>query len=205
MDFNITTDGKVTTLSPELGMWLWNVAVSNAPIDTGNLRRAITMTKNSPTKKQYVYNALNAVYLHYLEEGMGPVKKHKGFISQKTMGDFIQELISYFKTGKTGMITTPPVATLTVSKHGHMFYERKMARALGWSDKQITADDRRKLSQIRYRGLAQSNKSKIYGEKPTSRYLYKKGMNQHTDMWFMDIPNYMEKNTTALQAFNNKK
>lgn len=204
MDFNIETDGKTTTMSSELGMWLWNLAVSNAPIDTGNLRRAITMTKNSGTKKQYVYNALNAVYLHYLEEGMGPVKKHKGYISQKTMGDFIQELIYYFKTGKTGMITTPPVATLTTSKWGPMFYERKMAQALGWSDKQITADDRRKLSQIRYRGLAQSNKSKIYGEKPTSRYLYNKNRNQHTNMWYMDTQNYMEKNTTALQAFNKK-
>lgn len=200
MDFNIQTNNNITTMSPALGMWLWNIAVSNAPMDTGNLRRAITMNKNSDTKKQYVYNALNAVYLHYLEEGMGPVKKHKGFISNKTVGDFIQELIYYFKTGKTGMITTPPVATLTISKHGPMFYEKKIANSLGWSDRTLTADDRQKLSQIRYRALSNSNQSRVNGQKPTSRYLYRKGLNQRTNMWFMDLPNYEEKNSLMAVA-----
>ena len=72
MDFYIETDGNVTTMTPELGNWLWHIAIAYAPYDTGNLRRAITMSKNSPLRKQYIYNALNAIYLHYLEEGMGP-------------------------------------------------------------------------------------------------------------------------------------
>jgi hypothetical protein len=204
MNFNVSTEKDINTLSPQLGMWLWNIAVSNSPIDTGNLRRAITMNTNSLTKKKYVYNAFNAIYLHYLEEGMGPVKKHKGFISEKTVGDFIQELIYYFKTGKTGMVTTPPVATLSMSKNGPMFHERKISKFLDWSSKELSADDRQKLSQLRYRALNNSNRERISGRKPTSRYLYKKGMNQKADNWFIDMPIYEERNQTMTQALRKR-
>jgi len=74
MDFNIKTDKEINSLDSQLGYWLWNIAVSLAPYDTGNLRRAITMNKNSQTRIRIVYNAFNAIYLHYLEMGDGPVK-----------------------------------------------------------------------------------------------------------------------------------
>lgn len=181
MDFNINTSGKVTSMTPELGNWLWHIAIAYAPYDTGNLRRAITMNKNSSTRKQYIYNALNAIYLHYLEKGMGPVKKHKGFISNLTVGNMIQELIAYFKTGKTGILTFPPSATLTVSKQGPMFYERKMINALGWSKTQLTADDRKKLSQMRYHSLVTSKQARAVGKQQGSRYLYSRSLNQRAN------------------------
>jgi ribosomal protein L13 len=205
VDFNVETNKQINHLSSELGMWLWNIAVSDAPIDTGNLRKAITMTKNGAKSKQYVYNALNAVYLHYLEEGLGPIKKHKGFISEKTVGDFIQEIIYYVKTGKTGLITTPPVATLQMSKNGKMFYEKKIANSLGWSGNQLSADDRKKLSQIRYRYVANSNKASISGEKPTSRYLYKRSQNRKTNVFWLDEVGYQEKNSSMALALINRK
>jgi len=205
MEFYVDTKFNVKTLSPTLGMSLWNIAVANAPMDTGNLRRAITMNRNGEKHKTYTYNALNAVYLHYLEEGMGPVKKHKGFISQMTMGDMIQEIIYYFKTGgKVLASTTPPSVTLSESKQGLMFYEKKLAKALQWSDSSLTADDRRKLSQIRYRGLVGSNATRISGEKISTKYSYKRSKNQKTDVFFMDTPIYEEKNTLALQLMNRR-
>ena len=80
------------------------------------------------------------------------------------------------------------------ARRGKGFYEKKIANSLGWSNNQLSADDRQKLSQIRYRALANSNQSRVGGAKPTSRYIYRKGLNQHSNMWFMDTPNYEEKN-----------
>jgi len=190
MDLKITTDLDIDVLSSELGFWLWNIAVSLAPIDTGNLRRAITMNSNTDTRKLFVYNAFNAIYLHYLEEGMGSVKKYKDFIKRDTMQAFIQEVIYYFKTGKAGLITGKPVASLNISKNGAMFYEKKIMRALNMNQKQITADDRMMLSQLRYRGLVGSNKERIGGMKPVQRYLYRKKQNLSTEYFFVDTKDY---------------
>lgn len=150
MNFLVVTDIENLNMSSELGLLLWNRAVDCAPYDTGNLRRSIVMSKNMPTQKQYIYNAMNALYLDYLEKGEGPVKKHKGFISQKTMSAFITELIYYYKTGRPSSPATIPVIGLTKSKNGPMFHEKRIMKNFGVAWQKVTADDRRKMSRFTY-------------------------------------------------------
>lgn len=192
MDLNITTDQEISSLDSQLGFWLWNIAVSLAPYDTGNLRRAITMNKNSQTRIRIVYNAFNAIYLHYLEMGKGPVKKHKGYISELTVPAFIQEIIKYLKTGKASSIISlgKPMATLRESGTGAMFYEKKILKALGQKGTDITADDRRKLSQIRFRGLHGSNVQRAGGKAGKVRRLYRMRKNRLIDEFYVDPEDY---------------
>lgn len=150
MQFNIEGQTLITSLSPELGYLLWNRAIDCASYDTGNLRRSIVMSKNGGSQKQYVYNAMNALYLHYLEEGMGPIKKHKGYISEKTMAIFITEIIYYLKTGKTSEVATIPLITLNKSKNGPMFHEKRIMGKFDVAWQTLTADDRRKMSRFKY-------------------------------------------------------
>lgn len=190
MDFNITTDKDVDKLSSQLGYWLWNIAVSLAPYDTGNLRRAITLNSNTDTRKKFVYNAFNAVYLHYLEEGMGSVKKHKGFISERTVGAFVQEIITYLITGKQPIISSPPVATLGISRHGAMFHENKILKSLNLSTMNITADDRRKLSQLKFRNITPANTMSAGGKQTDIRRLYKNNLNKDISHFWIDEKDY---------------
>lgn len=191
MTFNITSDKNVTKFDKDLGYMLWNIAVSLAPYDTGNLRRAISMNINTDKKKKIVYNALNAYYLHYLEMGEGSIKKHTGFISERTVGAFIIELIDYFKNGTKNIIFMgKPTAVLRESRHGAMFAERKILKSLNFSTDSLTGDDRRKISQIRFRGLAQSNQERAGGKQPNVKRMYRKSINKKTDMWFMDREGY---------------
>lgn len=190
MNFAITTDLDIDGMSSELGFWLWNIAIAYAPYDTGNLRRAITMNSNTDTRKLFVYNAFNAIYLHYLEEGMGSVKKYKNFIKQDTMMAFIQEVMYYFKTGKTGSLTGKPNINLKTSEQGAMFYEKKILKSLNMNNKVLTADDRMMLSKLRYRGLVGSNKTRIGGMKANTTYLYDKKSNLSTDYFFVDTKDY---------------
>lgn len=190
MDFVITTDLDIDSMSSELGFWLWHIAIAFAPIDTGNLRRAITMNSNTDTRKLFVYNAFNAIYLHYLEEGMGSVKKYKDFIKTDTMMAFIQEVMYYFKTGMTGLLTGKPYINLKESQQGAMFYEKKLMKALNINQKTLTADDRMMLSQLRYRGLVGSNKERVGGMKPTAKYSYSRKNNLSTDYFFVDTKDY---------------
>ena len=150
MDFNVITALNIDGLPLELGFVLWNRAIDCAPYDTGNLRRSILMTKNSSTKKQYVYNAMNALYLDYLEKGQGPIKKHKGYISEKTVGVFIAEIIYYLKTGRTSTVATIPQITLKTSKQGPMFYEKRIMKKFDVAWQKLTADDRQKMSRFKY-------------------------------------------------------
>jgi hypothetical protein len=192
MDFNIKTDKEINSLDSQLGYWLWNIAVSLAPYDTGNLRRAITMNKNSQTRIRIVYNAFNAIYLHYLEMGDGPVKKHKGYISELTVPAFIQEIIKYLKTGNASSIISlgKPMATLRESETGTMFYERKILKSLGREGTDITADDRRKLSQIRFRGLHDSNMQRAGGKAGNVRRLYRMRQNRLINEFYVDPQGY---------------
>lgn len=189
MDFNITTDVEIKELSNGLGYWLWNIAVSLAPYDTGNLRSAITLNANSSTRKKYVYNALNAHYLHYLEMGEGPITKHTGFISERTVSSFLMEIIAYIKTGKEPLITSKPMVVLRESRHGAMFNERKILKRLKMNTDFLTGDDRKKLSQITFRSLMNSNQERIGGKLADISRTYKKSINKRIDMWFMDEKN----------------
>ena len=152
MDFHIETDQEITKLSSGLGYWLWNLAVVLAPVDTGNLRRSIVMSANSDNHKRYVYNTMNAFYLDYLERGIGPIKKYQGFIEFRTVGRFVEEVIHYCVTGKTGLLTGKPMATLQISSNGPMFHEKDILKNLkvDLNEIEITADDRKYMSRIKY-------------------------------------------------------
>lgn len=201
MNITVNTDKNITSLTPQLGLRLWNIAVMFAPYDTGNLRRAITMNTNSATRKKIVYNALNAQYLHYLEMGEGSVKKHTGFISQTTVNSFILSIISYFMNGgDDGVIFGKPVVTLRESRNGAMFSEKKILKSLDLGLESLTGDDRRKLSQIRYRGLMDSNLTRSGGQSVKLKRQYKMSQNKKIDMWYMDKEGYeTDKFTNKIQ------
>jgi hypothetical protein len=187
MEWKITTNNEVDKFGKDLAMWLWNIAVVLAPYDTGNLRRAITLNKASDNKMSIKYNAFNALYLHYLEEGMGSVKKHKGFISEDTMMAFVGELIAYFKTGKPGLLVNKPMTTLRLSTNTPMYHERKILTKLGYdTSSSVTADERQMMSQIKYNKLTQSNRVSVGGKKTYVRRLYRRSMNRQIDASLID-------------------
>jgi len=152
MDFYITLTEeqfeKVKNLDTSLGMWFWNMAVMISPYDTGNARRAITLTSNTSKRINIRYNLMQANYIKFLEEGVGPVKKYKGYISNRTRMAIVEELIFYLKTGQTPMFTTTPFVLLRSSKnvfHG----ERKYLSQADMHTNAITANARNKISKIR--------------------------------------------------------
>lgn len=150
MNFYVETERVIEGFDYDLGISLWNIAVGLAPYDTGNLARSITLNRNSDTVKSYYYNAFNAMYLHYLEMGQGPVKKYKGFIAQDTVVAFIEELIYWIKTGDIGTTAIIPRITLRKTKTSAQFYEKAIMRKMKVKGDTITADDRRKMSRIKY-------------------------------------------------------
>jgi hypothetical protein len=152
MDFYITlTDEqfeKVKNLDTALGMWFWNMAVMISPYDTGNARRAITLNTNTSKKINIRYNITQANYIKFLEEGVGPVKKYKGYIKNRTRMAMVEELIFYLKTGQIPMFTSTPFVLLKSSKnvfHG----ERKYLAKADMHTNAITANARNRISKIR--------------------------------------------------------
>lgn len=148
MNFVIYTD-KIPKLEQDLGYSMWNIAVNKSPYRTGNLRRNISLQNNGPKVKRIYYNDFEAKYLHYLEEGMGRVKKHKGFIGEKTVGAILSEVYSYILTGKPTFYGIPTINLRTDRPRN---YERTILQQSGISiDKRITASDRAMLSRIQAR------------------------------------------------------
>ena len=152
MDFYITLTQeqfeKVKNLDSSLGMWFWNMAVMISPYDTGNARRAITLTSNTSKRINIRYNLMQANYIKFLEEGVGPVKKYKGYIKNNTRMAIVEELIFYLKTGQLPMFTSTPFVLLKSSKsvfHG----ERKFLSQADMHTNAITAKVRNKISMIR--------------------------------------------------------
>lgn len=141
---------------------IWSVSVYNAPRDTGNLQRNISMIASTEKRISILYNAFNAPYLHYLEEGLGPIKKHKGYIEDLTMIDVFSLLILYYKRGLGGVYTRPNVV-LGTSKYGAMFSEKKLLKDMGQSlNTTLSADERMSLGRI-------YSRSKIGSNQKTSR------------------------------------
>ena len=152
MDFyiEITEDKyqKAMIFDQSLGMWFWNMAVMIAPYDTGNLRRSITLKKNSVRNINIQYNTMRANYIKFLEEGIGPVKKHTGFIGVNTRLAIVEQLIMYLKTGKKPLFTAQPYVALRNSKSVFPS-EKAFLRNADMNVSSINANTRRKISMIR--------------------------------------------------------
>lgn len=152
MDFYIELNEDeyelIKNLDTSLGMWFWNMAVMIAPYDTGNLRKAISLNSNTSKKITIRYNTMQANYIKFLEEGVGPVKKHKDFIGVKTRLAITEELISYLKTGRKPMFTSVPFVATRSS--GKVFSrEKAFLRQADMHTNAITQKARNKIASVR--------------------------------------------------------
>lgn len=139
---------KVKNLDSSLGMWLWNIGVMLAPYDTGNLRTAITLASNTSKKINVRYNTMRANYIKFLEEGLGPVKKYKGFIDINTRIAMVEAIIQYLKTGKSPMFTGAPTVVLRQSQ-SIFSQEKPFLRMANMKTSVINPKVRGKISRIR--------------------------------------------------------
>lgn len=161
---------KVKNLDTSLGMWFWNIAVMVAPYDTGNLRRSITLNRNTSKRITIGYNLTKANYLKFLELGVGPVKKHRGFISVKTRLAILEQLIIYLKTAKKPMFTAVPHVTLRSSK-SVFSQEKRYLRQANMNIGSITPNARKAISKVRetqYRKSIGSSLRSQRGLSPTT-------------------------------------
>lgn len=169
MDFYITVDPEiyeeVKNLDSSLGMWFWNIAVMIAPYDTGNLRSSITLATNTSKLITIKYNLSKANYAKFLEMGLGPVKKHKGYISVTTRLSIVEQLISYLKTGRKPLFTGTPYVTLRSSENVFP-REKSFLRKANMGVNIIDAKARGTISKIReaqYRKVNNLKKQRMTG------------------------------------------
>lgn len=164
MDFFIEVPeeiyNKIMSFDEALGMWFWNMAVMIAPYDTGNLRRSITLASNNSKKINIRYSLMRANYLKFLEEAIGPVKKHYQFIGTKTRLAIVEQLIIYLQTGKRPMFTRTPYVMLRSSKSVFPA-EKAFLRSANMGTQTINANTRRKISQIRETTYRKKNNLKM--------------------------------------------
>lgn len=146
-DVTIKTD-NYKGLTEDLKNSLWSVAILDAPYRTGNLRSAIKRISSSKNKVVYAYSDQQAYYTDFLENGIGRVKRHQGFIEHQTVGDMVLEIINYAVSGET-TFKGIPIIDLRTDKARN--YERKMLKKQGISaNSRINAVDRAFLSMIQY-------------------------------------------------------
>lgn len=205
MDFYIELSeeqfDKVKNLDSSLGMWLWNMAVMLAPYDTGNLRRSITLVSNTSKQINVRYNTMQANYIKFLEEGLGPVKKYKGFIEDKTRIAMVESLIEYLKTGENPQYTNAPFVVLRGSSSVFP-KERPFLRMADMKANVINANVRRKISQIRelsYRKSIGEDFSQFRGKKAITQNINKSIAKR------MDIAgsrNYIKASSTGISTLN---
>ena len=159
-----------------LGYYFHNVAVMCMAYDTGNARGAISLTRNTPKFIQIDYNLLKANYIKFLEEGIGPVKKHKGMISVVTVGAIGEQLVGWLLTGSNPTFTSPPVVALRTSQYRPFMAkssvtglsERDVLRQAGMYDKAISASARKEVSKIREYAYQTAIGGKIQNKMGTS-------------------------------------
>lgn len=164
MDFYIEvsedTYDKVKEFDEALGMWFWNMAVMIAPYDTGALRMAITLASNTSKKINIRYSLMRAVHIKFLEEALGPVKKHYQFIGTKTRLAIVEQLIIYLQTGKRPMFTRTPYVSLRTTK-GVFPSEKAFLRSANMGTQTINANTRMQISQIRETAYRKKHNLKI--------------------------------------------
>ena len=123
MDITIYVDEKrynellANGFDPSLGGYFHNIAVMCMAYDTGNARSAISNSKNTPKHIQIHYDLIKANYIKFLDDGVGPVKKHKGIVSVLTTGVIAEELVGWLISGVNPTFTSPPVVALRQSKY----------------------------------------------------------------------------------------
>ena len=144
-----------------LGYWFWNIAVLIAPIDTGNLRSAITLKANKERKIRISYNEFIANYVQFLEEGQGPVKKYQDFIKKDTTEVIAEQLVSWIITGRRPLYArqgVKPIVNLRNSKYKPFSMEKTLLKQANMNANVINAITRMQISKIReltYTGVRQ--------------------------------------------------
>lgn len=182
MDIYVTaTPYKFNKLKKEgfdsaLGYWFWNIAVMIAPLDTGNLRSAITLKTNKPRKIKISYSTFMANYIQFLEEAQGPVKKYKDFIKKDTTEAIAEQLVSWIITGKRPLFArqgVKPFVELSQSKYVPFSKERMFLKQANMNANIINATTRMQISKIRevtYTGVRQ----KVTGQRVETSSVFRK-------------------------------
>jgi len=164
MDFFIEVPEEMysnaESFDESLGMWFWNIAVMIAPYASGNLRRSITLASNNSKKINIRYSLMRANYMKFLEEGLGPVKKHTQFIGTKTRLAIVEQLIIHLTTRDNPMVTRTPYVTLRNTK-GVFPSEKAFLRSANMGTQTINPNVRRKISQIREANYRKQNSLKV--------------------------------------------
>lgn len=163
-DINLFLDDdgieRMRKLNNKLGMVAFNIAFMIAPMDTGNLRRSITMPKNTPTMINIRYNSLIANYSYFLENGFGYVKKYKGFISVDTKNAIVEAIVNYAETGFLPPFSHIPRIELGSTK-SVFSKERTILQSVNSNSRKISADVRKQISMIREQEYAKSKGVKL--------------------------------------------
>lgn len=148
MDLTILVEGEnLPKMSYKLGTSLLNIARRNTPIRTGNLRASIFMATNSTARKTYIMDSWNAYYGVFLNEGKGPVKRHKDFWSERIPTAMAAELANFYATGGSD-ISLPILEPIPFKKDYVRNYERSLIKEHGFgSQKYVSASDRAWLSR----------------------------------------------------------
>jgi hypothetical protein len=127
---------------------LWNVAIQNAPYRTGNLRAQIKRIVNTQDEITLFYNSSLAIYLHFLEIGAGRVKRHKGFIENKTVPEIVYETIGFIQDPTN--LSYSGIPSITLRTDMARGYERKMLRSVGLDPNiRVNAFERATMSLVR--------------------------------------------------------
>lgn len=153
MHITIESDKPITRLTTDLSNSIWQVLVYSAPYDTGNLRSAIRKSADTNTRTLFIYDENQARYLDFLERGVGPVRKYKGFISQKSLNEATKEIVYWAKTGNTTFSGVPTVVLLGRNKKRSrdgvggkpIGYEKSMIKDV---ELYLTAKERSTLSRM---------------------------------------------------------
>lgn len=156
--------------SRALGYWFWNISVLGTPMDTGNARSNVFLKKNTARHISVEWDLFMANYVEFLEKGVGPVKKYKGFISVDIYGAIMEQTMAWILTGKEPYYATrglKPFVALTVSKHKPFSMERVFLRQADMNANKISARARMEISKIRTLGQSQGLIPQVTrGEKP---------------------------------------
>ena len=165
MDITIYVDEKrynellANGFDPSLGGYFHNIAVMCMAYDTGNARSAISNSKNTPKHIQIHYDLIKANYIKFLDDGVGPVKKHKGIVSVLTTGVIAEELVGWLVSGKNPTFTSAPVVALRQSKYRPFSAKSSVT---GLSEKDVLAQSQMNTNAISAQARGEVSKVREY-------------------------------------------